>query len=206
MRPVSVSVGVRCRGYSLRLQRAMCDFGADDAFEPAAQKVKAHSGMEVPVSQVAQPVGEPASYWIDVDHLSDYLAAASEVLAADERVAWLQPQQYRFKLPRADEALAQWRDLNPDQPSEAKDDPVQWGQQYASNHRPYLDYRGALPAGLPIGSGAMESGHRWIIQARLKLRGAWWNPDNADQMLALRTERAHGHWRAYWDEQRQAAA
>src|SRR5262249_51302512 len=44
--------GVECRGYSEGLQRAMTDFGADEAFAGAATKLKEHYGIEVPVSAV----------------------------------------------------------------------------------------------------------------------------------------------------------
>src|SRR5262249_3159255 len=46
------SAGVECRGYSEGLQRAMTDFGADEAFAGAATKLKEHYGIEVPVSAV----------------------------------------------------------------------------------------------------------------------------------------------------------
>ena len=37
-----------------------------------------------------------------------------------------------------------------------------------------LNYKGAIAAGLPIGSGEIESSHRFVIQERLKIPGAWW--------------------------------
>jgi len=36
---------------------------------------------------------------------------------------------------------------------------------------------------LPIGSGEVESAHRYVIQERLKLPGAWWAHPNAQAML-----------------------
>jgi hypothetical protein len=43
---------VKCRGYSEALQRALTDFGADDAFAGAAAKLKEHYGIEVAVSAI----------------------------------------------------------------------------------------------------------------------------------------------------------
>jgi len=54
---------------------------------------------------------------------------------------------------------------------------------------------------LPIGSGEIESAHRYIIQRRLKLPGAWWTEANAQYMLALRLNRANDEWNAYWATQ-----
>ncbi len=52
MRPFSASAEVQCRGYSEGLQRAMSDFGAENAFAGAAAKLKEHYGIAVPVSAV----------------------------------------------------------------------------------------------------------------------------------------------------------
>jgi hypothetical protein len=66
-------------------------------------------------------------------------------------------------------------------------------------HRLYhLDYKGALAKGLPLGSGEIESAHRYVIQHRLKLPGAWWKADNVEPRLALRVVRANEDWEKYW--------
>ena len=52
--------------------------------------------------------------------------------------------------------------------------------------------------GLPLGSGAVEGGHRHVIQARLKLPGAWWKEETLNPMLALRTLRSNAQWEAFW--------
>ncbi len=61
-------------------------------------------------------------------------------------------------------------------------------------------------AGLPIGSGEIESAHRYVIQSRLKLAGAWWKTNNAKRMLALRVCRSNGEWDPYWGSKHQQAA
>jgi len=52
--------------------------------------------------------------------------------------------------------------------------------------------------GLPIGSGEIESAHRYVIHERLKLPGAWWAPTNVEAVLALRLNRANGEYDGYW--------
>jgi hypothetical protein len=56
-----------------------------------------------------------------------------------------------------------------------------------------------LAAGLPIGSGEIESAHRYVIQIRLKIAGAWWKMENVAKMIALRVMGINGHWEKYWD-------
>ena len=52
--------------------------------------------------------------------------------------------------------------------------------------------------GLPIGSGEIESAHRYIPQKRLKIPGATWHPNTINPMLALRVLRAHEWWSDFW--------
>jgi hypothetical protein len=66
------------------------------------------------------------------------------------------------------------------------DAPVRACHRYLSSRLDHLDDQSALAQGLPIGSGEIESAHRYVVQQRLKRPGAWWAPDNAEAMLALR--------------------
>jgi len=52
IRPFFEPAEVKCRGYWEGLQRALTDFGADEAFAGAATKLKEHYGIVVPVSVV----------------------------------------------------------------------------------------------------------------------------------------------------------
>ena len=70
---------------------------------------------------------------------------------------------------------------------------------YLENRQGQLDYAAARQQGLPIGSGAVEGGHRHVIQNRLKLPGAWWKEATVNPLLALRSLRAIGHWEAFWN-------
>ena len=54
-RTFSAAAAVRCRGYSLGLQRLLTDFGADHSFAQAVAKVKEHYLIEV---QTRKPGGE----------------------------------------------------------------------------------------------------------------------------------------------------
>jgi hypothetical protein len=42
------------------------------------------------------------------------------------------------------------------------------------------------------------SPHRYVIQKRMKIAGAWWLEPNAEAMLALRVNRANNDWDLYW--------
>ena len=61
-----------------------------------------------------------------------------------------------------------------------------------------VHYQAYRDLGYPVGSGEIESGHRSVIQPRMKLPGTWWHPANVNPMLALRTVRANGWWDDLW--------
>ena len=79
------------------------------------------------------------------------------------------------------------------------------GQNTVANLAKYLErfgnaihYERFSSWGLPIGSGEIESAHRYIPQKRLKIPGATWHPDNVNPMLALRIIRANNWWSDFW--------
>jgi hypothetical protein len=158
------------------------------------------------VEQLQKQFGKQATYLVDFYHLSEYLGKVASHLEGKSAKGWLQRQQQRLKKNRVaivERDLARWRSGTDSSEREAA---VVAAARYIENHRQYLDYRGALERGLPIGSGEIESGHRVVVQRRMKISGAWWSPEQAEKMLALQECRANGEWEAYWQRQSQARA
>ena len=158
------------------------------------------------INQVEQRFRDQASYLIDFFHVSEYLSQAAEEIAGDKKQEWLNRQQEKMKENRVSEVIRSLKEGSKSREKERKESAVRICERYLSNHEQYFDYKGAIAAGLPIGSGEVEGGHRWIIQKRLKLSGAWWKEENAEKMLALRVVRANDEWQSYWAEVRQADA
>jgi hypothetical protein len=169
------------------------------------------------VGQVEERFAGQANFLVDFYHVSEYLAAAAELLGEGKKVFWFKQQQRRLKANQTTEVLKELTKLeaiekaklaNAAKRSSAtkEEQPASGCRRYLENRLAYLDYKTTLKAGLPISSGETESGHRWVIQVRLKIAGAWWKTDNAERMLKLRTMRASGEWPSYWSRVRQAAA
>jgi hypothetical protein len=139
-----------------------------------------------------------ATYTVDFHHVSDYLAAAAQVVASGSNKDWLHQQQALLLQNKVCEVL---RALEPRlEPAQQEETPVRTAHRYIHDRQQHMDYAGALAAGLPIGSGEVEGGHRYVLQKRLKIAGAWWLELNAERMLQLRTLRANGDWEKYWAE------
>lgn len=63
-----------------------------------------------------------------------------------------------------------------------------------------IQYQKFRAQGLPIGSGEVESAHKYIPQKRLKLPGATWDTNSLNPMLALRILKANSWWQDFWQE------
>ncbi len=150
--------------------------------------------------QIEQQFGDQASYLIDFYHVCEYLSAAAKTIAPNAAAgkAWMEAQKDALKTGRTDDVL---KALAPHREApEASDEnaPVRACHRYLGDRKEQLKYREALAEGLPIGSGEIESAHRYVAQKRLKLPGAWWLVEHAEHMLALRINRLNGDWEAYW--------
>jgi len=318
IRPFSRAAEVKCRGYSVPLQRRITDFGAERSFAKAGRQLKEHYGLDIPIGAIrtiteghgermqgdahllqgpgkadnvqqlvaetdgsmipkvevdeeadgdrrktrkvgwkearltlaystgsiepvfavtmgaAQQAGEQLTacaqtagfgantqvhgigdgatwiaeqmqvcfgaqgrFTIDFYHLCDYLAAASKH-CSDNPDDWYREQKAAMKAGKLNAVLASLLPHIEAPEIAEKDAPVRACYRYIRNRPGQFDYPRAIAEGLPIGSGEIESAHRYVIQERMKISGAWWKVDNAEKMLALRTLRANGNWEEYW--------
>ena len=149
--------------------------------------------------QTGEVFGEQGTFLCDFFHVSEYLGAAAESCKPKAPRRWRCTQQARLKrgaLDKVIEALAEHLEP-PTTPEEEA--PVRHGHRYLINRSDCLDYPRALKLDLPIGSGMIESGHRHVLQARLKKAGTAWLADNADRIANLRVLRANRQWASLWN-------
>jgi hypothetical protein len=59
-------------------------------------------------------------------------------------------------------------------------------KRYCTNNEHRMKYAAFREAGLPIGSGIVESAHRHVLQQRMKRAGQHWLPQRAHRMARLR--------------------
>jgi len=156
--------------------------------------------------QMEAQFGSQVQYLVDFYHLCDYLSAAGDRIGGNDKPAWMEEKKNWLKDNRWKDVLQALRPFLEPAHFPDPEAPVRACFRYISNHSIFLDYKGALAAGLPIGSGEIESGHRYVLQNRLKISGAWWKMENLRKMIALRVLRANGGWEDYWSNVHQQAA
>jgi hypothetical protein len=143
--------------------------------------------------------GDAHQMLCDFYHVSEYLGAAAKSICPAQSERWRKTRQSRLKSGASASVIAELsRHCEPpDTPEE--DAPVASAHRYLHNRRGSLDYASALKQDLPIGSGLIESGHRHVLQARLKKAGTSWLPQTAEAMAQLRVLRSNFQWQSLWN-------
>ena len=143
---------------------------------------------------------------LDFPHLKGHVYETADALGMADglRERWAETVLDRIWDGRAPDVLRDLRELH----AETENERVRRLVDYLERFADAVDYRRMVDDGWPIGSGEVESAHRFIPQARLKLPGACWRVENVNPMLALRLLKANGWWDRFWAEaeDRRAAA
>jgi hypothetical protein len=148
--------------------------------------------------QIEEQFGTNATYLVDFYHVCEYLSAASATCSPKNEKIWIETQKARLKENKAIKVCQELYPFIEETSIPDQEAPVRRAHRYLQNRMHQLDYKAAIENDLPIGSGEIESAHRYVIQKRLKIAGAWWLEDNASKMLALRVNRANNDWDGYW--------
>jgi hypothetical protein len=142
---------------------------------------------------------------LDFPHAVGHLAEAAEAVfgrdttAADE---WLTLHRRLFRDDDPDRVLTALAAL----PVATAADPAAAALvrdqvlAYFTKRRSQITYAAFRARGLPIGSGAVESANKQVVEARLKGPGMHWRPENVDPMLALRAAWCSDRWDRSWTE------
>jgi uncharacterized protein UPF0236 len=121
------------------------------------------------------------------------LALAAVALPADEHRRVLKKLRKWLKQGKAAAVLNELERLGEEHGAlEAMATPVAYLDKHLEAG--HLDYGEMQERGLPIGSGAIESAIRRVINLRLKGNGMMWYENNAEGMLLLRAAALTGRW------------
>ena len=142
---------------------------------------------------------------LDFPHAAEYVATIGQLVlgtGSTTMAEWLPPRLHDLK--HGQEAavlseLAQLRDraVQAGRTSEVIKD-LETRLVYLEKRRAQLRYGDFRAAGYPIGSGAVESGNKLVMEARLKGAGMHWAPAHVNPLVALRTAVCADRWEACW--------
>jgi hypothetical protein len=141
---------------------------------------------------------EDAVRILDFPHAAQRLQPIGEAVFGEgtpAAAAWVGHQVRALKEEGATEVLAELRRL-------AAADPKweEWAEHlnYLEKRESQMEYPRYQAAGLPIGSGIVESGNKLVVEARLKGAGMHWERGHVNPMLALRNGVCNDRWEEAW--------
>ena len=149
--------------------------------------------------QAKEVFGRQGTFLCDFYHVSEYLGAAAPGCRPPHPDRWRRTQQARLKRGACAQVVGELA-AHLEAPERSEEEaPVRGAHRYLSNRLDCLDYAGAIKLGLPIGSGLIESGHRHVLQARLKNAGTAWLAGHAQWIASIRVIRSNGQWNNLWN-------
>jgi len=132
---------------------------------------------------------ELIDFYHAVQHLSDF-AKLKKKWSFAARQKWVKEQKKKLKLGKIGEVIAALRHATRNSRSKSLRREV----EYFVKNRHRFAYDLVAAAGLPLGSGAMESVIRRVVNLRLKGPCIFWNEDTAEEVLLLRSYYKAGRW------------
>jgi hypothetical protein len=138
---------------------------------------------------------------LDKPHLKDHFYDTAEQLGlpSKDRPAWVKPRVATISEGNVSTVVEELENLL----SENDNDRLRRLLGYLERFKECLDYDDCQNRGYPIGSGEIESAHKYVPQKRLKIPGASWHPDSINPMLALRILKADDYWDEFWSERKE---
>jgi hypothetical protein len=134
-------------------------------------------------------------YWHAVQHL--WALGAARFGEGDRRIpAWVGRAKARLRNGEIAALLAGWERAEPENAAVFAEE-----RMYFRNQAPKMGYDAARAAGMPIGSGAVESANRHVVGVRVKQAGMRWTEPGLRGVLALRALLRSGRWDDWWDSQ-----
>jgi hypothetical protein len=196
----TLTYGGTLEGDALQAGRMLFDTACRAGFGRNSQLHAVGDGACWIAEQVEERFGKNGRYLLDFFHVCDYLSAAAKAIATTEEAVttWMETQKDRLKRGQPQSVLDALKPYQEDARIDDDQAPIRVCHRYLSGRLDQLHYDEALRQDLPIGSGEIESAHRYLVQQRLKRPGAWWRTHNAEHMLALRLNRANHRWHDYW--------
>jgi hypothetical protein len=137
---------------------------------------------------------------LDFPHARQRLAAISQLVwgaGTTAAAAWEAERARQLKEEGPQSLLAELRQRQQEHGENAE---LAEHVAYLAKREGHMQYPAYRAAGLPIGSGAVESGNKLVVESRLKGAGMHWAAAHLDPMLGLRNVVCSDRWAEAWPQ------
>jgi len=138
-----------------------------------------------------EQINELVDFYHAVEHLGK-IAALRRSWSVQERQAWIARQRRRLLKGKVDEVQAAINAQCGSRPSKALKRERDYFKRNIGRGR--MDYARIAALKMPIGSGAIESAIRRVVNLRLKGPSIYWHKKSAEAVLLLRSYYKAGRW------------
>jgi hypothetical protein len=139
---------------------------------------------------------------LDFPHAVEHLATVGRAVFGSDTAAhrdWLGVQAHTFKHGDPAQVLAALRSLDVTRAVDSQAAALQAeALAYFEKRRAQLTYADFRARGYPIGSGAVESANKLVVETRLKGSGMHWLRANVSPMVSLRARLCSDRWTTEW--------
>jgi hypothetical protein len=140
---------------------------------------------------------------LDFYHATGYIADAGKAVwgeGEDEFKAWFKHMTHQLKHKPPQETITDICQLQTKVDTDKQVAAIDDARRYLQKREAMIDYPHFRSLGLPIGSGAVESSHKQVVQSRMKQAGMRWAEHHVDPMLALRNLVCNDRWSEGWTQ------
>jgi hypothetical protein len=137
---------------------------------------------------------------LDFPHAGEYVSKIGIAIWGEgkpETQLWRKERLKRLKYKGPGKLLAELRALPASHPE--LEELAGW-LAYLEKREAHMQYPVYQEQGLPIGSGAVESGNKLVVEARLKGSGMHWARKHVNPMLGLRNAACSDRWDEAWSQ------
>lgn len=139
---------------------------------------------------------------IDFAHSQGYLAQIGRAIYGSETPEfshWFAKMSKQLGTKPPQRTLNDLRFLQSQHPDNPQAAEIEQAIRYLEKRQEMIDYPHFRRERVPIGSGVVESGHKVVVQRRLKQAGMRWAEANINPMLALRMGICNRIWATTWE-------
>ena len=138
---------------------------------------------------------------IDFAHAQAYVATVGRAIYGPETDAlrqWYGRMSKQLGRQPPQRTVNDLRLLQRQHPNQPEAEAIELAIRYLEKRLPMIDYPHFRRQQIPIGSGNVESGHKVVMQQRMKQAGMRWAEANLNPMLALRVALCNRRWKTSW--------